>query len=309
VERIRVGIVGVGKIARDQHIPALRANAAFEVVACASRHAGIEGVARYQTLDDMLQAVPALDAVAICTPPQTHFAMARQALRHGKHVLLEKPPCETVGQLEQLEREAQAARRTLFQTWHARHAAGVGPARRWLSGRKIKSGRIVWKEDVRQWHPGQTWLWQAGGFGVFDPGINALSIVSHILPQSVFVEKATLHIPANCQTPIAADLTLALPNDAHIEAAFDFRHTGTQTWDIDIQTDDGSLKLSQGGGALSIQDGSVALSDAEGEYPSLYRRFAQLIGAKTSDVDKAPFQLVCDAFLVAHRAEVEAFHP
>ena len=41
---------------------------------------------------------------------------------------------------------------------------------------------VTWKEDVRHWHPGQQWIWEAGGFGVFDPGINALSIVTKIMP-------------------------------------------------------------------------------------------------------------------------------
>ena len=32
-----------------------------------------------------------LDAVVISTPPQTHFALAKQCLKHGLHVLVEKP--------------------------------------------------------------------------------------------------------------------------------------------------------------------------------------------------------------------------
>jgi hypothetical protein len=43
---------------------------------------------------------------------------------------------------------------------------------------------IVWHEDVRKWHPGQQWIWEPGGFGVFDPGINALSIATRIFPAS-----------------------------------------------------------------------------------------------------------------------------
>ena len=48
--------------------------------------------------------------------------------------------------------------------------------------------KVTWKEDVRKWHPGQEWIWQPGGFGVFDPGINALSIVTKILPEPIFAE-------------------------------------------------------------------------------------------------------------------------
>ncbi|MEI9994358.1 MAG: Gfo/Idh/MocA family oxidoreductase [Rhizomicrobium sp.] len=306
MKRIQVGIVGVGKIARDQHVPALAADPSFEIAACVTRHEGIDGVPAFATIGDMLDAMPALDAVAICTPPQTHFAMALYALERGKHVLLEKPPCETMGQFDMLVRAAAAAQRTLFQTWHARYAAGVAPARRRLAERRVTGGRIVWKEDVRLWHPGQTWLWQPGGFGVFDPGINALSILSHILPMAVLIESANLYVPANCQAPIAADLTLVTTDGARIAAELDFRHAGTQTWNIEIETDHGPLTLSEGGSALSPAATQLATI---GEYPALYRRFAQLIHEGASDVDGIPFQLVSDAVLVGRRVEVEPFHP
>ena len=55
----------------------------------------------------MLEGLPDLDAVAICTPPQQHYAAAKLALAKGKHVLLEKPPCTSALQLEHLVRLAK----------------------------------------------------------------------------------------------------------------------------------------------------------------------------------------------------------
>ena len=49
-----------------------------------------------------------------------------------------------------------------------------------------------WKEDVTHWHPGQKWIWQAGGLGVFDPGINGLSILTRIMPHGIFLTGAEL---------------------------------------------------------------------------------------------------------------------
>ena len=304
---LRMAIVGVGKIARDQHIPALRANPSFELVACASRNAMVEGVANFTSLDDMLRERPDIDAVAICSPPQAHYPAARLALDRGKHVVLEKPPCATTAQLDHLSRLAQDCGRTLFQTWHSQHAAAVEPAARWLQTRVVRAVQVTWKEDVRQWHPGQAWIWRAGGFGVFDPGINAISILTRILPQPLYATAASLFVPANCDAPIAADVTFETDGGARIEAAFDFRHTGLQTWDIDIETDGGALRLSAGGSTLAIDGEPVVLEATDGEYPSLYRRFAELIEARTSEVDARPFQLVADAFLVARRFVVEAF--
>src|SRR5678815_3646992 len=114
---LRIALVGVGKIARDQHIPALAANPHFELVACASRNATVEGVQNFADLASLLAKVRDLDCVSICTPPQAHFEAALVALRAGKHVMLEKPPAATTRQIALLADEAEARGRTLFQTW------------------------------------------------------------------------------------------------------------------------------------------------------------------------------------------------
>jgi D-galactose 1-dehydrogenase len=307
VERIRVGIVGVGKIAKDQHIPVIRANTAFELAACASRHFRVDGVANFLNIEAMLEDGPELDAVAICTPPQLHYEAARLALQRGKHVFLEKPPCQTTTQLDELTRQARQANCTLFQTWHAQHAAAVDATQLWLKPRTVRGGRIVWKEDVRQWHPGQAWIWQAGGFGVFDPGINAVSILTKIVPEPVFVKAADLFFPANCNSPIAANVTFVTASGADIDAAFDFRYAGVPAWDIDIDTDRGAMHLTGLGSTLVVDGKQAAAGTAETEYPSLYRRFAELIQRHASDVDRRPFQLVADIFLVGRRSTVEPF--
>ncbi len=300
--RLRVGLLGIGKIARDQHIPSLRANPRFELVACASRNATVDGVENFPDLDTMLAAIPDLHCISICTPPQAHFDSALAALRAGKHVMLEKPPTASTRQIALLADEAARLGRTLFQSWHSRFAAGVDAAREFLRTRQLVSGRIVWKEDVHQWHPGQRWIWEPGGFGVFDPGINALSLLTEILPQDVCVEAALLEFPENQQSPIAANVRMRTVSGVPIGAEFDFRQKGEQSWNIELTTTTGKLKLASGGAELSI-DGKSVTSDASmaGEYPRLYQRFASLCDAGKSEVDWRPFQLVADAFLIGER--------
>jgi predicted dehydrogenase len=300
--RLRTGLLGIGKIARDQHIPAIAGNSRFELVACASRNARVDGVANFPDLEAMLSAVPDLRCVAICTPPQVHFDAALTALRAGCHVMLEKPPTATTRQIALLAEEAGRRGRTLFQTWHSRFAAGVDAAREWLRGRKLVSGKIVWKEDVHFWHPGQHWIWEPGGFGVFDPGINALSLLTEVLPEEVLVERARLEFPENLQAPIAASLALRTIAGVSIAAEFDFRQKGEQIWDIELVTTSGVLKLSRGGAGLEL-DGRIETQDEglAGEYPRLYQRFAELCEAGKSEVDWRPFQLVADAFLIGER--------
>jgi predicted dehydrogenase len=299
---LKIGLLGIGKIARDQHIPALNSNPRYYLAACASRNATVTGVPSFPDLDTMLAAVPDLDAISICTPPQAHFDAALTSLRAGKHVMLEKPPAATTRQIALLADEAARRGRTLFQTWHSRFAAGVDAAREWLRTRKIISGRIIWKEDVHHWHPGQKWIWEPGGFGVFDPGINALSVLTTILPRDVCVEGATLDFPENQQSPIAANLRMRTEDGIEIAAEFDFRQKGEQSWDIELKTTTGNLKLAKGGAVLVIDGKELSAEEGlAGEYPRLYQRFAELVDAGKSEVDWRPFQLVADAFLIGER--------
>ncbi len=307
MDPIRVAVIGMGKIARDQHLPAIHGNPAFALAATVSpNHGGSDGLPHFRSLDALLAEGPAIDAVALCTPPQIRYDLAATAIARGVHVFLEKPPGATLSEVAALDRQAQAAGVTLFASWHSRYAAGVAPARAWLADREIRRAAIVWREDVRVWHPGQAWIWEPGGLGVFDPGINALSIATYILPRPFFLLEAVLEVPENRAAPIAADLQFRDTAGAPISMDLDWRQTGPQSWDIEVETDAGTLKLAQGGAVLTLPGGTERSEDAE--YPGLYARFAELVRSGTSDVDADPLRLVADAFLRGHRRTVEPFH-
>lgn len=303
---LRLAIVGLGKIARDQHLPAIAATDGIELTAIASRNASLDGVPHFETLEAMLASDVAIDAVALCTPPQGRHALAATALAAGKHVLLEKPPGATVSELAPLIAAAEKVGLTLFTTWHSRFATAVAPAREFLAKHPPRSVAITWKEDVRVWHPGQDWIFEPGGLGVFDPGINALSILTAILPEPVFVKAADLAFPANRHAPIAADLELAGASGLPITMALDFLQTGEQSWDIRVESDGGTLLLSSGGAKL-FHDGRSLIDETEREYAGIYSRFVDLIGESRCDVDLAPLALVADAFLLGRRRTVDAF--
>jgi predicted dehydrogenase len=305
VDRIKLGLTGIGKIARDQHLPALAASGDFELVATASRHGRVDGVTGYASIAELVEACPEIEAVSLCTPPDGRFEQAMTAIRAGKHVMLEKPPAATVSEAEALAQAARAAGVTLFATWHSREAAEVDAARAWLADRRIDAVRIRWMENIRQWHPGQGWILAPGGFGVFDPGINALSIATRILPQPLTVLSAAMDVPANRACPLTAAVSFRT-GDALVDAQFDFLQTGEQTWHIEIDTDAGLLRLTDGGCKLELP-GQPVLSGPNEEYPRLYRDFASLVRSGMSDVDLRPIQLVADAFLVADRRVTEAF--
>ena len=303
---IRLALVGLGKIARDQHLPAIAATPGIELVAVASRNARLDGVECFATAEELLAEVPDVDAVALCTPPKPRRDQALAVLAAGKHVLLEKPPGAAVNELAPLKTLAEKRGRTLFAAWHSRFAPAVEPARAFLARHRARRIRILWKEDVRVWHPGQDWIFEPGGLGVFAPGINALSILTTILPEPVFVIGTQLDFPANRDGPIAAELELTTASGLPIHAAFDFRQSGEQIWSIAIETDAGSLVLSAGGARLS-HDGQALVDEPQREYLGVYRRFAELIQTASSDVDIVPLGLVADAFMLGRRSIVEDF--
>ena len=114
MEKIKIGIVGTGNIARH-HIKSYLCNPNTEVYAFCDidegrlKEAGEEfGITRlYTNLDEMLRLTE-LDALSVCTWNSAHAECTIKALDAGKHVLCEKPMATT---LEDAERMKEAAER------------------------------------------------------------------------------------------------------------------------------------------------------------------------------------------------------
>ncbi|MBL0923083.1 MAG: Gfo/Idh/MocA family oxidoreductase [Sphingomonadaceae bacterium] len=297
---IRIAIVGFGKIARDEHLPSIRSNPAFELVAVVShsRPADID-CAFFSTVGEMLAAMADMtDAVAICTPPGPRFAIAGEVIAAGIPILLEKPPTATLGELDDLIQLAGAKQVAVHTAWHSQYAAGVKAAADALEGEDIASISMVWYEDVRKYHAGQQWIWDAGGFGVFDPGINGLSILTRILAEPLLVRDASMLFPANRQAPIAADLVF---HGQDHKARMDWRGEQDEQWSIEIKTRSGmNICLKRGGSELDI-NGVPQILPPHDEYRSIYADFSEVVRTGTSKIDRAPLRIVADCFLIGER--------
>jgi D-galactose 1-dehydrogenase len=305
---MNIALVGIGKIAVDQHVPAIAGSSDWELAATVSRHGTVDGAEAFTDMAEMLEARPDIRVVSLCLPPVPRFDYAMQALKAGRHVMLEKPPGATIAECNALETAAREAGLSIYATWHSRHADMVAAAKAWLAEKELRSLTVIWKEDVRRWHPGQAWIWEPGGLGVFDPGINALSIVTEILPDDIHVTQAELDVPENCQTPIGARIAFHHPMGGQISAVFDWRQESDQTWEIEAVTEAGTLKLSDGGAVMEV-DGTRT-GDAvplRGEYPRLYDRMAQLVREGEIDMDLRPMTLATDALAIGRRHAVAAF--
>jgi len=303
---IGIAIIGYGKIAADQHVPSIEANDRFRLLATSSRSG--QGVAQsFTDWRQMIREVEGLEAVAITTPPGPRLEIAAECAAAGLHILLEKPPAATISEAEQYRVLAAQHEVTVFATWHARYNPAVFAAADVLSGKTVTSLRIIWHEDVHKWHPGQDWIWEPGGFGVFDPGINGLSIATAIFPGALFVKTAELHVPENAQTPIAVEAELASPAaDGPLSCSLDWRRSEGEEWTIEVEAADGlKLRLDNGGAELVV-NGERQACEGMGEYPSIYTHFLDLIDNRRNDMDVAPLRLVADCLLVGRRHRAAA---
>lgn len=302
---MKIALVGIGKIAIDQHVPAINANPDWQLAATVSRNGSVDGIEAFSDMDTMLSQRPDIDVVSLCLPPVPRFDYAKKAILAGRHVMLEKPPGATLAECHALLALAAQQGVSLFASWHSRAADLVAPAKRWLGDKTILSAHIQWHENVRKWHPDQNWIFEAGGMGVFDPGINALSILTEILPNPVFLRQARLGFPSNRDTPIEAELRFS----DNVTASFNWDHQGADVWDIRVETSGGPLLLRDGGARLSLNGQDIPQDDIakRGEYPRLYDQMAAMVQTGETDMDLAPLTHVADAFMLGKRYDVAPF--
>ena len=303
VGKTKVALVGIGKIAKDQHVPSIATSDEWDLAATVSREGTVEGAPAYTDIDTMLAENPDIGVVSLCLPPVPRYDFAAACLRAGRHVMLEKPPGATLAECFDLGAMAADAGVVLFATWHSRMAKGVQAAKAALTGKTVESGHIDWKENVRQWHPDQDWVFEPGGMGVLDPGINALSILTEVLPNPVHLKSATLHTPSNRQTPIQAELTFT----GGITASLDWLKEGQQTWEQRFTTTDGTVVHLLEGGNRCVVDGEEKKVSNLGEYPALYARMTDLVRLGKSSVDLAPMIQVSDIMTLGTRKDAPDF--
>lgn len=302
---IRIALVGFGQIARSHHVPAIAENPAFQLAAVVNPVdvAVPDGVPLLSSFAALQAEDIGVDAVAICTPPAIRPAVARQALAAGLHVLLEKPPAATVAEARNLGCLAARNGCSIFAAWHSVFAAGVPVARALIAAHGLQSMAITWRENADKWHPGATWLWGAEGFGVFDPGMNALSIALATTGAALVPRAADLTFRPGQKAPVTATVSFTLPDPKIAASAiFDSGYTGSdETWTIDWTLGDGSRLVLSDGGATLEHDGRRLITPRVGdvssldqEYPALYRHFGDLITQARSELDIRPLQIVTD---------------
>ncbi|GJQ63277.1 MAG: oxidoreductase [Melioribacteraceae bacterium] len=111
MNKLKIGIIGLGRIAQLVHIPIIAKlpNAELEGICDTDKnklkHFGekYKISKKYRQVEDLLND-ESIEAVIIATPTNTHRDISVKALNAGKHILIEKPGATSVVEMEDIEK-------------------------------------------------------------------------------------------------------------------------------------------------------------------------------------------------------------
>ncbi|MGH7203479.1 MAG: Gfo/Idh/MocA family protein [Candidatus Levyibacteriota bacterium] len=247
---VNIGLIGLGNIGRV-HYEALTQfpQTNFNVVAVSDTNLsdqakGLIGsdVGIYTNYKELLDN-PEVIAVSINTPPNTHFQLATDALNAGKHVLVEKPPALTEEECQRMIDLATKKDKVLFMAFHARYNAAVEAAKRELANKNVTGVDIKYAEYALNYHQPDGWIFNpdiAGGGVLMDSGINALSIITAVLPNIRF-EPSSAHFEQSDDFKVEtrAEIDLAFGKEGKGHMSMDWMHKGPEIRQVTFSTNAG----------------------------------------------------------------------
>lgn len=229
------------------------------------------GVARYRTVDEIL-ADPQVDAVDICLPTHLHASIAIQALRAGKHVLVEKPMALDGAVADTMCEEAARSGRILMAAQVVRFI----PAYMELA-RLVKSGElgtVRWamfrrRTAVPTWGPWEFDKTKSGG-GIFDLLIHDVDMALYLFGSPEAVTASGYEDMPHGIDMITGDLQF--PN-CSVTVTGGWHHVGQYPFSMEytVVADNGVVEFSSAGRPpmLYRADGSKEALAADG--PDCYQ--------------------------------------
>ncbi|APR80601.1 glucose-fructose oxidoreductase [Minicystis rosea] len=206
-ERVGYAVVGLGRLALEEVLPALRSSMSSRLVALvsgdpekAARVAAAYGISPQSVYDyrsfDRIRDDPKIEAVYIATPNALHPEHAIRAAEAGKHVLCEKPMANSVADCDAMIAAAADAQRLLMIAYrlqyepHNRAAIDIVRRKTLGAAKLIEAVNVQHQGDPRQWRLRRA---LAGGGALPDIGIYCLSAARYLTGEEPIEISATMY--------------------------------------------------------------------------------------------------------------------
>lgn len=181
---LSIGLIGCGKIAQVRHLPEYADNPNCTIAGLydinqerAKELAERYGAKAYASSEELLSD-PAIDAVSICSANKSHAEMTIKALRHGKHVLCEKPMATTLEECEAMTAAAKESGRLLMIGQNQRLAAAHVKARELIRSGEI--GEVLTFRTTFAHSGPETWCIDKGNIWFFDKNCAAMGVLADL---------------------------------------------------------------------------------------------------------------------------------
>ncbi|MFN2559705.1 MAG: Gfo/Idh/MocA family protein [Jatrophihabitans sp.] len=179
---LRVGVVGCGYWG-SKHVRVLQSTEGVaDVVLVDAQEDRLRALARTypaaRCFASLAEALPHVDAIVVATPPTAHVPVALEAIRAGKHVLVEKPLAPTTGGARQLIDAAASAGVTLMVGHTFEYNPAVWKLRELVHTRSL--GEVYYLDSARL----NLGLYQSDVNVILDLAPHDVSIINHVLGET-----------------------------------------------------------------------------------------------------------------------------
>lgn len=160
---LNIGLIGCGRVAERFYLPVLCRLADTRLVAVADPiperrellSSSIPGCLAFTSAEALLQKA-GVEAIIITTPPATHVAIAAQSLRHGIHVLVEKPLAPSMAGVEELNTLVAFSGGSLMVGFNQRYWEPVCQLRQIMCNQHCfdtVSAKLIITSNIQAWSP------------------------------------------------------------------------------------------------------------------------------------------------------------
>lgn len=268
--KTRIGIIGLGKVAEEIHLPACAALPDVDVVgACepnAQRHKFMAEKFKLRAVYDdaatlLKQEQPTL--VIVGTPPATHRDLCLLALAHGAHVFCEKPFVSSLAEADEVIAAAEGRQLLVWVNHQYRYMNTYRVPRERIA--RGDYGRLYYAQGWQQmYHPPTletNWRARLKQYVLFEFGTHALDLLCFFfdaLPLSVTAHAPRVH--PQIEADVLTQVTLRFPEERLATLSFNrISHAPERYFEMRLDCERASLRLSLGGVARATLDWSKAL--------------------------------------------------